>query len=78
MKIAIICDVLGKGNNGTAVVTKNLYDHLKESGNDVTIICADQSKKGEDGYYVLPAIKLGKAVDAYVDSVGVSLAKCDK
>ena len=78
MKIAIVCDVLGKGNNGTAVVTQNLYDHLKDSGHEATIICADQSRKGEEGYYVLPTIKLGKAVDSYVDSVGVSLARCDK
>ncbi|MDE6000700.1 MAG: hypothetical protein K2G96_00020, partial [Clostridia bacterium] len=60
MKIAIVCDVLGKGNNGTAVVTKNLYEHLKSNGNDVKIICADQSKKNEEGYFVLPTLKLGK------------------
>ncbi|MDE7264905.1 MAG: glycosyltransferase, partial [Clostridia bacterium] len=78
MKIAIICDVLGKGNNGTAVVTQNLYEHLKEGGHNVTIICADQSKKDAEGYFVLPTVKLGKVVDAYVDSVGVCLAKCDK
>ncbi|MDE7306057.1 MAG: glycosyltransferase [Clostridia bacterium] len=78
MKIAIVCDVLGKGNNGTAVVTKNLYEHLKSNGNDVKIICADQSKKNEEGYFVLPTLKLGKPLDAYVDSVGVTLAKCDK
>ena len=78
MKIAIICDVLGKGNNGTAVVTQNLYEHLKELGHEANIICADQSKKNVEGYIVLPTLKLGKAVDAYVNSVGVSLAKCDK
>ena len=78
MKIAIVCDVLGKGNNGTAVVTKNLYEHLKKAGHDVFIICADQSKRDTEGYVVLPNLKLGKAVDNYVDSVGVSLAKCDK
>lgn len=78
MKIAIICDILGKGNNGTAVVTQNLYEHLKKNGHDATIICADQSKKDVAGYTVLPAVKLGKAIDAYIDSVGVSLAKCNR
>lgn len=78
MKIAIICDVLGNGNNGTAVVTQNLFEHLKKCGHDVTIICADQSKKDIEGYTVLPTLKLGKALDAYVNGIGVSLAKCDK
>ncbi len=78
MKIAIICDVLGIGNNGTAVVTQNLYDHLKKNGHDVTIVCADQSKKNVEDYTVLPTLKLGKTIDAYVSNVGVSLAKCNK
>lgn len=78
MIITVVCDILGEENNGTAVVTMNLIRHLKKEGHTVRILCADQSKQGLENYYVVPNKSFGKALDALVKKVGVSLAKVDK
>ncbi len=59
MKIAIICDVLGKPNNGTTLAAYNLIGFLKERGHDVTVVCADPDKEGKEGYAVVPVKNLG-------------------
>ena len=38
MKIAIICDVLGKENNGTTVAAMNLIRSLKAKGHEVRVV----------------------------------------
>ena len=78
MKIAIVCDIYGKENNGTAVVTYNLIRFLQEQGHNVRILCADQASKGKPNHYVVPNLNFGKRLNAYVAKVGVSLAKPDK
>lgn len=78
MKIAVVCDVYGKENNGTAVVTYNLIRFLESEGYDVRILCADQASKGKPNHYVVPNLNLGKHLNAYVAKIGVSLAKPDK
>ncbi len=78
MNITIVCDVLGKENNGTTVAAMNLIRHLKSAGHKVTILCGDQDKKGEENYYVVPNLSFGKLLDKYVEKVGVTLAKPDK
>ena len=78
MKIAIVCDIYGKENNGTAVVTYNLIRFLQGQGHDVRILCADQASKGKPNHYVVPNLNFGKYLNAYVAKVGVSLAKPDK
>ena len=38
MKIAIICDVLGKANNGTVIATINLINYLRDKGHTVYVV----------------------------------------
>ena len=78
MKIAVVCDVYGRENNGSAVVTYNLIRFLKEQGHEVRILCADQGSKGKPDHYVVPNMSFGKYLNAYVAKVGVSIAKPDK
>ena len=78
MKVTVVCDIYGKENNGTAVVTYNLIRFLKEQGHDVRILCADQASKGKPDHFVVPNMTFGKALDAYVAKVGVSIAKPQK
>lgn len=74
MKITIVSDVLGEENNGTTLVTMNLYRYLTARGHNVSFLCADASKKGLDGYYVVPNLNVGP-FNNYVKKNGVTLAK---
>lgn len=78
MTITLVCDIFGKENNGTAVVTMNLLRHLEKEGHTVRILCADQSKLGKENYFVVPNLNLGKRLNSLVEKVGVSLAKPQK
>lgn len=77
MRITIVSDVFGEENNGTNVATMNLYRHLISKGNKVSVLCAMQSKKGQEGFYVVPNLNVGP-FNNYVKKVGVSLAKPQK
>lgn len=77
MIITVVCDILGEENNGTAVATMNLIRYLRSEKHTVRILCADQSKIGEEDFFVVPNRSLGKALDKLVSRVGVSLAKPD-
>ena len=74
MIITVVCDVLGKENNGTTIAAMNLIRSLKKKGHTVKILCPDEDKKDEEGYYVVPKINLGP-LNNYVAKNGVSLAK---
>lgn len=78
MKIAIINDLLGGGSNGTFLVTFNLLDHLKRCGHEVKVICADESRRNDPDYAVLPARRFGPLVSHYLAKVGVCVPKCSK
>ena len=58
MKITIVCDVLGKENNGTTIAAMNLIRSLKEKGHEVKVVCNDKDKKNLEGYYVVPELNL--------------------
>lgn len=73
MRIAIVCDVLGKENNGTTIAAMNLIRYLKSRGHDVRIVCPDADKKGQDGYYVVPTLNVGP-LNGYVKKNGVTIA----
>ncbi len=75
MKIAVVCDVLGEENNGTTIAAYNLIRYLKKQGHEVRVLCSDQSKKGEEGFFVVPNRNFGKPLNAYFKKVGVSLSK---
>lgn len=77
MRILIAADVLGDENNGTSVAAYNLINSLKKRGHDVRVVCPDEPRRGQPGFYVLPKLSLGKLIDHYVDKVGVRLAKAD-
>lgn len=77
MTITVVCDILGEENNGTTVVTMNLIRHLRAEGHTVRVLCADQSKKRQENYYVAPMKNFGP-FNHLVRKVGVTLAKTDK
>lgn len=47
MKITIVCDVLGKENNGTTIAAMNLIRYLREHGHEVRVLCCDQDHIGK-------------------------------
>ena len=75
MKITVVSDVLGEENNGTTIAAYNLIRHLKKQGHDVRVLCSDQTKKGEEGFFVVPNLHLVKPLDNYLKKVGVALSK---
>lgn len=77
MNITIICDVLGRANNGTSVAAYNLINHLKSQGHNVTVVCCDADKEGTNGYSIVPTIKCGPIVNAALARNEVVPAKAD-
>lgn len=77
MTITVVCDIFGEENNGTLVATMNLIRFLQGQGHTVRILCADQSKKGEQNFFVVSNQSFGKPLNAVVRRVGVTLAKPD-
>lgn len=77
MKIVIVCDVLGKKNNGTTIASYNLINALKNKGHNVTVVCCDEDKKEEDGFVILDQLNLGP-FNKIVERNGVTLPKTDK
>lgn len=47
MKITIVCDVLGKENNGTTIAAMNRIRYLREHGHEVRVLCCDQDRIGK-------------------------------
>lgn len=78
MTVTVVCDVLGEENNGTTVATMNLVRYLKSRGDTVRILCADQNRKDDENVFVVPNIDFGILLNAFVNKVGVSLAKPDE
>ena len=77
MKVTIVCDVLGEENNGTTIATMNLIRSLKSKGHEVRVICPDENRRGEEGFYVVPLLSFGP-LNEYVRKNGVVIAKADK
>ena len=67
MTITVVCDVLGKENNGTTVAAMNLIRFLKEQGHTVRIVCGDQDKVGQEDVFVVPNYDFGRLLNAYVE-----------
>ena len=76
MKIAIICDVLGKENNGTTVAAMNLIRSLKAKGHEVHVVCPDEDRRGDEGFYIVKKINFGIFND-YVEENGVVISRPD-
>lgn len=77
MKIVVVCDILGKKNNGTTIASYNLINALKEKGHEVKVVCCDQDKEGEEGFVILEQLNLG-LLNKIVEKNGVTLPKTDK
>ena len=77
MTITVVCDVLGKENNGTTIAAMNLIRFLKAKGHAVRILCADADKKGAPDYFVVPITDFG-IFQNYVEKNGVTLAKPER
>ena len=54
MVITVVCDVLGEANNGTTIAALNLIRSMRERGHTVRVVCSDQNRKGEEGFYIVP------------------------
>ena len=78
MIITIVCDVLGEENNGTTVAAMNLIRHLKGRGYEVRVVCPDEDRRGQTGYYVMPQLNVGPLLNNYVKKNGVSIAVADE
>jgi len=78
MKITIIADVLGTENNGTTTACMNLARFLKSQGDEVSIVCCDEDKRGIEGYYVVDTYNLGPIINYMVKKNNVALAKPDE
>lgn len=77
MVVTIVCDVLGRANNGTTIAALNLIDALKKRGHTVRVVCSDAERKDQEGFYVVPTLDLGP-FNNYMKKNGVTLAKADR
>ena len=77
MTITIVCDVLGKENNGTTIAAMNLIRSLQERGHTVRVVCSDPERAGKEGFYVVPQMNLGP-LNGYVAKNGVALSRPDR
>ena len=73
MVITVVSDVLGAENNGTTVAAMNLIRALKRKGHEVRVLCGDQDRAGQDGFYIVPKLNVGP-LNGYVRKIGVSLS----
>ncbi|MBP5236016.1 MAG: glycosyltransferase [Clostridia bacterium] len=77
MTITVVCDVLGKENNGTTIAAMNLIRALRERGHSIRTVCSDPERKGESGFYVVPRLNVGP-FNRYVAKNGVALSRPDR
>ncbi len=77
MILAVICDVLGKENNGTTIAAMNLIRSMRAKGHTVRVVCPDSNRNGEEGYYVVHPIDFGP-LNGYVSRNGVRIAQADE
>lgn len=76
MIITVVTDVLGKENNGTTIAAMNLIRYLKGRGHEVRVVCPDETKKQEEGFFIAPVRNLGP-INAILRMNGVQLAGND-
>ena len=74
MTICIVCDVLGRENNGTTIAAMNLIRALRAKGHSVRIVCPDRERSGEPDCYIVPKLPLGP-LNGYVRKNGVVIAR---
>lgn len=77
MKIAIICDVPLKENNGTAIAALNLIRFLKKRGHSLIIVCPESDIPKMEDEIRVPKINF-LFLNGYVEKNGVTLARPEK
>lgn len=77
LTVTVVCDVLGRENNGTTIAAMNLIRALREKGHTVRIVCSDPERAGEEGFFVVPRMNFGP-LNGYVAKNGVALSKPEK
>ena len=69
--------MLGEENNGTTIAAMNLIRSLKQKGHEVRVVCPDEDKAGEPGYYVVPKLNAGP-FNHYLEKNGVRVARLER
>ena len=77
MTVCVVCDVLGRANNGTTIAALNLIGSLRKKGHTVRVVCPDAERAGEPDTWILPTIPLGP-FRSYVKKNGVVIARPSK
>ena len=76
LTVTVVCDVLGRENNGTTIAAMNLIRTLREKGHTVRVVCSDPERAGEPNFFIVPRMNLGP-LNGYVAKNGVALSKPD-
>ena len=53
IKIAVVSDILGAERSVMTTAAANLISYLKARGHGVRVICQDEERQGQSGYYVI-------------------------
>ena len=77
MTVLVVCDVLGRENNGTTIAAMNLIRSLRDKGYTVRVICPDAERRGEPGFFIVPTLPVGP-FKGYVRKNGVVIARPDR
>lgn len=46
MTLTVVCDVLGRENNGTTIAAMNLIRSMRAKGHTVRVVCPDEAHLG--------------------------------
>ncbi len=77
MTICVVCDVLGRENNGTTIAAMNLIRSLRGKGHTVRVVCPDKDRAGEPDCFVVPALPTGP-FKHYIKENGVVIGRSDR
>lgn len=77
MNLVIVCDILGKKNNGTTIASYNLINSMKQKGHKVTVMCCDKEKEGEEGFIIVEQMDFG-VFNKIVERNGVTIPRVNK
>ena len=78
LTFTVVADVLGKENNGTTIACLNLVRYLRSRGDEVRVLCADEDRRGQEGFFIVPTLDLGFALNKVFEKNEVVPAKGDR
>lgn len=71
MKITVVCDLLSV-MSGSAAAAKSLINALGDRGHEVVAVCTDQSRRGKEGYIVLPRLNSSSRTKIFYGRSGLT------